>query len=117
VTQRKPHPCCPICGRAIERREGESPNNYHRRRYCCRRCEREGRSLSAVESHPPRYMPGWPVITDPGERLSGQCFAPYEVRVRPQPGRVDQPATVLARGSPLPATAAELMAMRRQRGH
>ena len=101
MTQRKPHAPCPICGHPVDRREGESPNLFHRRRYCGRRCEREGRSLSAVASHPPRYLPGWPVITDPGERLSGQCYAPYEVRVRPRPGRVDQPATVLPSGTAL----------------
>ena len=101
MTQRKPHPPCPICGRHVERREGENPNNYHQRRYCRSRCEREGLSLSAVASHPPRYLPGWPVITDPGERLSGQAYAPYEVRVRPQPGRVAQPATVLPSGTAL----------------
>jgi len=100
VTARKPHPPCPICGHPVDRREGESPNNYHRRRYCRSRCEREGRSLSAAAGLP-RYLPGWPVITDPGERLSGQCYAPYEVRVRPRPGRVDQPATVLPSGTAL----------------
>lgn len=101
MTARKPHAPCPICGRDVIRREGESPNVYHKRRYCCSRCAGEGRSLSAAASTPLRFAPGWPVITDPGERLSGQCYAPYEVRVRPRPGRVDQPATVLPSGTAL----------------
>ena len=101
MTQRKAHAPCPICGHPVDRREGESPNLFHKRRYCGRRCEREGRSLSAIASHPPRFAPGWPVITDPGERLSGQCYAPYEVRVRPRPGRVEQPATAVPSGTAL----------------
>jgi hypothetical protein len=98
------HPPCPICGRAVERREGEQPNNHQTRRYCTRACEREGRSLSAVASHPPRPFPtGWPAITDPEQAsLPADAFTPYEVRVRPQPGRLPlQPATALARGSAL----------------
>jgi hypothetical protein len=98
-----PHPPCPICLRAVERREGETQYNHTARRYCRRACEREGRSLSAVSSHPARVFPtGWPAITDPEQAsMPADAFAAYELRLRPQPGRMDRPPTVLPGGSAL----------------
>lgn len=88
-----PHPPCPLCGSAVKRRAGEMANNYKARRYCSRKCEAEGRSLSAVASHPPKN----PQCMG----FSGQCFAPYEIKPGPSFGRVGLPATVLLRGTVL----------------
>lgn len=95
------HPPCPMCGCSVERRQDEPANNFAKRRYCRRRCEREARSLSAVASHPPGRPPPWPTLTEPNERLSGQCYAPHELHLRSQPGRIAQPATVVPSGTAL----------------
>jgi len=96
------------------RRDNERSDKYRHRRCCSRVCAAVRRNLAAAEraagvaanrpAAAPRAFPsGWPAITDPDQtRLRNDAFAPYEVRFRPQPGRLPaQPATALVRGGAL----------------
>lgn len=96
---------CPICRRPLERHYEESRENWRKRQTCGPTCAQALRNRLVEERRAgvPRAFPsGWPSITDPAQQSQpSNGFAAHELRFRPQPGRVSQPATQLATSSVL----------------
>lgn len=102
TARRTGHPPCVVCNGPVLERLNESIHGYARRQTCGPHCEHDLRA-EVARRNSYAHLGGrgpWPRITDPGEaRLPRDAFTPYEIRLRPQPGRVSQPATLLVRGS------------------
>lgn len=98
-------PPCPACGRDLVRHNGESTDNWRKRKTCGGDCAAEVRRR-VIEAR--RTGAIWPPDAGDGPPtqwgLYGPCFAPYEVRFRPSPGRVSRPETAVASGTPLGGT-------------
>lgn len=100
------HDPCVSCGGPVERRLRERDSNYGLRKTCSCLCEHEERSKSAREmadramaAAAEAALLAWPnrAHSDTQAGLEGDCFAPHTLTLKPQPGRLDRPATVLPR--------------------
>lgn len=105
-----PHDPCAWCEGPVRRLDGEPSDNFRRRKCCCAACSTNRRNdIAAAKrnaSAARRAAEAAAIWVDQlpdgaQQGLSGQCFARHEVRVRPQPGRLSRPATVVATGTPL----------------